>query len=214
MYFIVKVKFVEGNQNQPRQKIVSQAYTLEEALQNLENAATDYIMKKLKPGFSQDSVEVKAVTKVDTTYVMVRSKYDSNLIEIHEKVCTTETKSGFVFSNETVTRTSKQIGYFCYIKYGEFTQTCDKCLTTINRPLPSKVTQGNNPELLRQIGSNALFKKCQESVAQNAIDLDAEYDMIAEINDRVLDYVPYPLSNGSRYTTSPYSSVEDISIYL
>lgn len=192
MYFIVKVKFVEGNQNHPRHKIISQAMTLEETLSNLEKIATDYIIKKLKPSFSvsQQDDEIDTKTKIiyEIKYTMTRSKLDNNIIEIHEKMCKTEQKPALVYGiNETTTRTSRQIGYFCYIKCDNLSQTCDKCLTTISRPLPSKVTQGSNPDLVRQLTSNGLFQKCQKSSAANQLDTANEltaYDgLIDEISD-------------------------------
>jgi len=185
MYFIVKVKFVNGDQTHPRHKIVNQTMTLEETLASLENIATDYIIKKLKPSFSgqdNEKLDVRFLdeprsdrTKItyDVKYTMSRNKLDSNIIEIYEKVCKTEHKPGWVVgTSETITRTSQQIAYFCYIKYDNFSQTCDKCLTTISRPLPTKVISGNNPDLVKQLTSNGLFKKCQKSVAFNTLECD------------------------------------------
>lgn len=179
MYFIVKVKFVEGNEKHPRHKIVQQLDTLEETLASLEDVATKYIIKKIKPTFTESEVEENNNVKIhcETKYTMNRNKCDNNIIEIHEKRVKTEKRPGTLYGKtEITTRLSQQIGYFYYMKYNnEIKQTCDNCLMVINRPVPKKVSQANtNPALLKEIESNAFFQTLRNNAENNRLDLANE----------------------------------------
>ena len=173
MYFIVKVKFVEGNHSHPRHKIVGQADTLEESLATLESFATEYIIKKLKPSFapvstpSDNNTANKKKTITEVKFTMTRNKSDNNIIEIFENTCTTEVTPAMVFGvNEKTTRNTRLIGYFCYIKYDELA-----AIALVPRQTPSlRRLPAKNPELIHQMTSNDLFQKCQRSVAMNSLD--------------------------------------------
>ena len=174
MYFIVKIKFVEGNQAHPRHKIVGQADTLEESLATLETFATEYIIKKLKPSFAPltssgvDTVANKKRTITEVKYTMARNSADNNIIEIFQNTCITEVTPAMVFGvNEKTTRNTRLIGYFCYIKYDGLAQTTYE---NVARYPTLRRIPANNPELIQQMTSNDLFQKCQRSVAMNSID--------------------------------------------
>lgn len=177
MYFILKVKFVEGNVEHPRHKIVHESESLEDVLVSLEDIATKYIIKKHKPSFTENSDEIdqqKGKVEYETKYTMSRNKKDPNVIEIFEKVTKIETKNGWTGKIQEVTKSSKQIGYFCYVKYNFVVppQTCDNCLMVINRPVPQKVPQtGDNTALLSELRNNELFQTLQENVENNRLDL-------------------------------------------
>jgi hypothetical protein len=117
---------------------------------------------------------------------MNRNKHDNNIIEINETITKTETKPGTVWGKtEKVTRETRQIGYFCYVKYNVVMpeQTCDTCLMTINRPVPMRVGQPINPELMSELKGNDLFQKLQKNAEENRLDLDdseEEYSLESE----------------------------------
>ena len=192
MYFILKVKYVDGNIKHPRHKIVHESESLEEALKSLEDIATKYIIKKIKPSFTEDSDDSNEKTKVhyETKYTMNRNKHDNNIIEIHEKVTKTERKPGTLYGEtEKVTRSSTQVGYFCYVKYNFVApvQTCDNCLMVINRPVPQKVPQsGANPALLKELRNNALFQTLQDNSEKNRL------DMTVDDSTDIIDSDDYP----------------------
>jgi hypothetical protein len=187
MYKIVRVKYVDGNQYHPRHKIVSSAETLEQALEKIEDIATQYIIKKIKPSFITET-EINKKVSCETKYTMNRNKHNNNIIEIHEKKTITEIKPGLVYgSTDKVRKESYQIGYFCYVKDESVTpQTCDNCLMSINRPVPMKVISGANPDLVKQLRSNGLFKKCQQSTAHNQMAIEENLHEYESMDDESL----------------------------
>lgn len=172
---------MDAGNDHPRHKIIRQCESLESALSALEDVATQYIIKMHKPSFTQnnDDAETKIKVQYETKYTMCKNKHDPNIIEIHEKTTKIETKPGTLYGEtQKVTRFSKQVGYFCYIKYNfvQPPQTCDNCLMTINRPVPQRVVpqSGMNLALLQELHNNGKFQILQRNVDKNRLDLSSD----------------------------------------
>jgi hypothetical protein len=213
MYFITKVKYIDGNVNHPRHKLVKQVETLEAALAMLEDIATTYIIKKIKPSFTTET-ETKDKISCEIKYTMNRNKNNNNIIEIYEKKTTTEIKPGLVYgTTDKVKKEIRQIGYFCYMKY-DFDmplQKCDNCLMTMNRPVPIRASSNTaaNPDLVKQLRSNGLFKKCQHSTAMNQKIMDQKQQQtLLECDEDIIN------NSNNSITETVSSSFEDPDTYL
>ena len=103
MYFIQKVKYVDGDYQHPRHKIIKECGSLENALKALEDVATSYIIKKIKPSFvepcdvySSEAGEKGSTIRCEVKYTMNQNKNNNNIIEIYERTTNTKITPGYV----------------------------------------------------------------------------------------------------------------------